>query len=164
MALFTSACKCNRISSQSFSFPLQVAIWLEGDIDISSVLNSLGLPTPTRTSCFCQQKSPCPDLNLKESPKFTGKHCQRHNGPESFKISPELQVQNLDQSAQSLSKSLALWPNLSFQICNKLLPAWSSSSTSATVTTSISFELATSHARVTSIKFTKRYGVSQSVS
>ena len=38
--------------------------------------------------------------------------------------------------AQSLNKSLTLWPNLRFQICNKLLPTWSSSSTSATVTTS----------------------------
>ena len=37
--------------------------------------------------------------------------------------------------AQSLNKSLAFWPNLSFKICNKLLPTRSSSSTSATVTT-----------------------------
>ena len=44
------------------------------------------------------------------------------------------------------------------QICNKLLPTRSSS---ATVTTSTSFELASSHARVTSIKFTKHYGVSE---
>ena len=43
-----------------------------------------------------------------------------------------------------------------------VLPTWSSSSTSAT--TSISFELASSHTRVTSIKFTKRYGVSEWVS
>ena len=60
--------------------------------------------------------------------------------------------------AQSLNKGLALWPNLSFQICNKLLPtqSTSSTSTSATVTTSTRFDLATSHARVTSIKSTKR--------
>ena len=38
--------------------------------------------------------------------------------------------------AQTLNKSLALWPNLRFQICNQLLPTRSSSSTSATVTTS----------------------------
>ena len=50
--------------------------------------------------------------------------------------------------AQSLNKSLAFWPNLSFEICNKLLPTRSSSSTSATVTKSL--ELAPSHARVTS--------------
>ena len=62
--------------------------------------------------------------------------------------------------AQSLNKSLALWPNLSFQICNKLLPTRSTSSTSATVTTSRSFELASSHPRVTSIKFTKQEWVS----
>ena len=66
--------------------------------------------------------------------------------------------------AQSLKNSLALWPNLSFQICNKLLPTWSSSSTSATVTTSTRFELPSSHARATSIKSNKCYGVSQLVS
>ena len=38
--------------------------------------------------------------------------------------------------AQSLNKRLAFWPNLSFQICNKLLPTRSSS---ATVTTSTSW-------------------------
>ena len=80
----------------------------------------------------------------------------------SFKILPELQFQN--PCAQSLNKSLALGPNVSSQICNKLLPTWSSASTSATVTTSTSFELASSHARVTSIKFTKQQSVSQSVS
>ena len=58
--------------------------------------------------------------------------------------------------AQSLNKSLALWTILSSQICNKLLPIQSSSSTLATVTISTSFELVSSHARVTSIKFTKQ--------
>ena len=83
----------------------------------------------------------------------------------SFKILPELQLQNLDQPcAQSLNKSLALGPNVSSQICNKLLPTWSSASTWATVTTSTSFELASSHARVTSIKFTKQQLVSEWVS
>ena len=66
--------------------------------------------------------------------------------------------------AQSLNKSLALGPNVSSQICNKLLPTWSSALTSATVTTLTSFELASSHARVTSIKFTKQEWVSQWVS
>ena len=51
---------------------------------------------------------------------------------------------------------LTLWQNLCFQVCDKLLPTRLSSSTSATVTTSTSFELPSSHARVTSIKFTKR--------
>ena len=46
--------------------------------------------------------------------------------------------------AKSLKKSLAFWPNLSFKICNKLLPTGSSSSTSAAVTTSKSFELVSS--------------------
>ena len=42
--------------------------------------------------------------------------------------------------AQSLNKGLALWQNLSFQICNKLLPTRFSSLPSATVITSTSFE------------------------
>ena len=57
------------------------------------------------------------------------------------------------------TKSLAFWPNLSFEICNKLLPTQSSS---ATVTTWTSFELASSHDRgVTSVKFTKQQWVSE---
>ena len=81
-----------------------------------------------------------------------------------FQNLAELQLQNLDQPLCSKSeKSLVLGPNVSSQICNKLLPTWSSLSTSATVTTSTSFELASSHARVTSIKFTKQEWVSQSV-
>ena len=79
-----------------------------------------------------------------------------------FQNLAELQLQNLDQPLCSKSeKSLVLGPNVSSQICNKLLPTWSSLSTSAKVTTSTSFELASSHARVTSIRFAKRYGVSQ---
>ena len=59
----------------------------------------------------------------------------------SFKILPELQLQILTKiSPQNLNKSFALWSNLSYQICNKLLPTRSFSSTSATVTTSTSFE------------------------
>ena len=81
-----------------------------------------------------------------------------------FQNLAELQLQNLDQPLCSKSeKSLVLGPNVSSQICNKLLPTWSSLSTSATVTTSTSFELASSHARVTSIKFTKQEWVSESV-
>ena len=77
-------------------------------------------------------------------------------------ILPELQLQNLDQTLCSKSEQkFNFMTNLRFQICNKLLPTRSSSSTSATVTTSTSFELASSHARVTSIKFTKRELVSQ---
>ena len=48
--------------------------------------------------------------------------------------------------------------------CNKLLPSRSSPSTSAIVTTSTSFELASLHARVISIKYTKRYKVNEWVS
>ena len=81
----------------------------------------------------------------------------------------KLQLQNLawtsisNPCAQSLNKNLALGPNVSSQICNKLLPTCSSASTSAIVTTSTSLDLASSHARVTSIKFTKRQSVSESV-
>ena len=66
--------------------------------------------------------------------------------------------------AQSLNKNLTLLPNLTFRICTKLLPTRFSSSTSATLTTSTSFELSSSHARVKSIKFTKQEWVSESVS
>ena len=85
----------------------------------------------------------------------------------------KLQLQNVAWTSTSKSwptlcskseQNLTSWPNLSFKICNKLLPTWSSLSTSATVTTSTSFELVYSHARVTSIKFTKRQSVSQWVS
>ena len=105
----------------------------------------------------------------------------------SFRISKKIQLHNLYKTsaektditpaclnfklkiltkpcAQSLSKSLAFWPKLSFQICNKLLPTQYSSLTSATVTSSTSLELASSHARVTSIKSSKQEWVSQSVS
>ena len=104
----------------------------------------------------------------------------------SFKISTKIQLHNLYKSSatkywqnssfksclsfnfkiltkpcvQSLNKSLALWTILSSQICNKLLPIQSSSSTLATVTISTSFELVSSHARVTSTKFTKQEWVS----
>ena len=85
-----------------------------------------------------------------------------------FKILPEHQLQNLDQTlklcAPSLNKNLALRPNFTFLICTELLSTHFSSSTWATVTTSTSFELSSSHARVTSIKFIKRHGVSQWVS
>ena len=45
--------------------------------------------------------------------------------------------------AQSLNKSLTFWTNFNFRICNKLLPAQPSS---ATITLSTSFKLASSHA------------------
>ena len=80
----------------------------------------------------------------------------------------KLQLQNLDHTlkpcAQSPNKILTLWPNFTFQICTKLLKTRFSSSTSTTVITSTSFELPSSHARVTSIKFSKHEWVSQLVS
>ena len=54
--------------------------------------------------------------------------------------------------AQVLNKNLALWPKLSFQICTKL-----------SSTRFASIELASTHARVTSIKSTKQQSVSESV-
>ena len=68
-----------------------------------------------------------------------------------LKILTKLQLQQLDQN--SGSKSL---PNLSFKISTKLSSTRSSVSTSsAALTTSRSFELASSGARVTSVKSTK---------
>ena len=56
---------------------------------------------------------------------------------------------------------LCLSLSLSSQICNKLLPTRSSSSTSATVTTSTIFELASSQKALYNFKklYSKRYGV-----
>ena len=86
----------------------------------------------------------------------------------NFKILPEHQLQNLEQTLkpypQSPNKNLTLWPKLIFQICTKLLSTCFSSSTSTTVTTSTSFELPSPHARVTLIKFTEQEWVSESVS
>ena len=65
--------------------------------------------------------------------------------------------------AQNQTKNLTLWPNFSFQICTKLSSTHFSASTSATVTTSTSFELASSHFRVTSIKSTKQESVSHCI-
>ena len=86
----------------------------------------------------------------------------------NFKILPEHQLQNFEQTmktySQSRNRNLTLWPKLIFQICTKLLSTCFSSSTSTTVTTLTSFELPSSHARVTSIKCTKRQLVSELVS
>ena len=76
----------------------------------------------------------------------------------SFRISTKIQLHNLYKTSAA-----KCWTNSSFQI-NKLLPRWFSVSTSARVTISTSFELVFSHARVTSIKFTKEQLVSQWVS
>ena len=63
------------------------------------------------------------------------------------KVSLELQLQTLGQTLCSKSEqNLALWPNFSFQNCIKLSSKRFSSSTSATVTNSTSFELASSQA------------------
>ena len=102
----------------------------------------------------------------------------------SLRISTKNNLHNLNQgsAATSASKSCLrtskFWPNLVLEVWTKndfmtklQLPNLHQtivntflSSTSATVATSTSFELASSHARVTSIKFTKQQWVSQSVS
>ena len=76
------------------------------------------------------------NLKLKSWPNLASEYWPRFN----FVTSSKHQRQNADQTsasksrlnfnfkilikpcAQSLNKSLALWPNLSFQICNKLMP------------------------------------------
>ena len=80
----------------------------------------------------------------------------------SFKILPVLQLQNLDKTLWSKSEQKLNFMSkfLSFQICTKPSSIRFSASTSATVTTSNSFELASSHARVTSINSTKQGWVS----
>ena len=80
-----------------------------------------------------------------------------------LKILLELQHQNLDQTLCSKSKQKFSFltkpqpPNLQQIVANTIL-------ISNSYTTSTSFELASSHTRVTSIKFTKQEWVSQSVS
>ena len=100
----------------------------------------------------------------------TTKHQQQNNDQTSasksclninLKILTKSCPRSLTKScAQSLNKNLTLRPNFTFQMCTKLLSTRFSSSTWATVTTSTSFELPSSHARVTSIKFTKQESVS----
>ena len=100
-----------------------------------------------------------------QSNLFRSYHKFKHKSWSNFKfrISTKHQLQNLDQTSAS-------WLNLKFKILTK--PSFKISTkiqlhnfykTSATVTTSTSFESASSHARVTSIKSTKRDGVSQLV-
>ena len=117
-------------------------------------LNFKILTTPSfRISTKIQLHSPYKTSAEKKWPNSCFNSCLNFN----FKILTK-------PCAQSWNKSLAFWPNLSFQICNKLLTTRSSSLTSATVTTSTSFELASSHARVTPIKFTREQLGSQWVS
>ena len=71
----------------------------------------------------------------------------------SFKILPQLQLQNLYQTLCSKSEQ-----KLSFITKPQLQQQ--TSATSETVTTSTSFDLVSSHTRVTSIKCTKREWVS----
>ena len=97
------------------------------------------------------------NLKLKSCPNPASEYWPRFN----FVTSTKHQQQNTDQTsasksrlnfklltkpcAESLNKSLALWPNLSFQICNKMLPTQFASSTSATVKISTIFELLSSY-------------------
>ena len=104
---------------------------------------------------FNQTSASCRNL------KFKIYQQQNTNQTPSSKCSLNFNFKILTKPcAQSMNKSLAFLPNLSFEICNKLFPTGSSS---VTVTTSTSFVLVSSHARVTSIKFAKQELVSESV-
>ena len=73
-------------------------------------------------------------------------------------------INHTQKKWKAMNQHLTFWLSFIFQICTKLSSTRFSASTSATVTTSTSFKLASSQARVTSIKFTKQEWVSQSVS
>ena len=94
-----------------------------------------------------------------------------------FRISTKIKLHSLNQASAAkywqtfASKSrlnskswpnlvLKVWTNFNFQNCTKLSPTRFSASTSATVTPSTSFDMPSSHARVTSIKSTEQHGVS----
>ena len=71
---------------------------------------------------------------------------------------------NLETLSSKSEQKLNFMTKLHLPNCTKLLSTRFSSSTSTKVTTSTSFKLPSAHARVTSIKFTKRQLVSESVS
>ena len=71
---------------------------------------------------------------------------------------------NLETLSSKSEQKLNFMTKVHLPNCTKLLSIRFSSSTSTTVTTSTSFELPSSHARVTSIKFTKQESVNESVS
>merc|ERR1712012_259867 len=71
----------------------------------------------------------------------------------SFKFCLNFNFKILTKPCAQSKKKFSFMSKPQLQICNKLLPTRSSS---ATVTNSSSFELASLHARVASIKFTKQ--------
>ena len=79
------------------------------------------------------------------------KHCQRHNGPEGWVLFIEVTSLGLEQKLNYMTK-LHL-PNLHQTVVNTILVINMSNSNNLN-----KFELSSSHARVTSIKFTKQSG------
>ena len=109
---------------------------------------------------YCQRVECCYQSNFFISQVLTQSlikfHLQNPDHASTSKSEPNISI----WTKLKLQK-LVLWPNFSFQICNKLLSTSFPASTSATVTTSTAFELAYSHDRVTSIKSTKQEWVSE---
>ena len=117
-------------------------------------------------------------VNLKISTKHQHQHQASESWPRfNFITSTKHQQQNTDQTSASnlaWTSTSKYLPDLVLKVSTKVKlydqtsasksATRSSSLTSATVTTSTSFEQASSHARVTSIKFTKRQSVSDWVS
>ena len=99
-----------------------------------------------------------PRFNFISSTKHQQQNTDKTSAPKShlsfnFKILTK-------PCAQSLNNNLSSQTNSSFQICTKMSSTRFLASTSTTVTISTSFELIFSHARITSIKFTKQQLVS----
>ena len=143
----------------------------EGWVQLSCLITCLGHTTSSNTNLYQISSISTNHQHYRLNSKF------KILTTPSFRISTKIQLHNLYKTSaakywqnssfkscldfnfkiltklfdQNLNKHLDFWPNLGFQIRNKLLPTRSSS---ATVTTSTSFELASSHARVTSKKFT----------
>ena len=92
-------------------------------------------------------------------------YLQNLNQASTSKSQPNISILTLNLNFKILTKpSFRILTKIKLHNLYKLLPTRSSASTSATVRTSTSFELQSSHARVTSIKFTKQVRVRESVS
>ena len=90
----------------------------------------------------------------------SNKHCRRHNGPKGWVLLTKATSSGHITSSWLLHKS---WSNFICRISTKH-QLQNLNQTSTTLSTSTSFELPSSHARATSIKFTKQQSVSESVS
>ena len=70
-------------------------------------------------------------------------------------------INHTQKKWKAMNQHLTFWLSFIFQICTKLSSTRFSASTSATVTTSTSFKLASSHAKVTSSLLNRSESVSQ---